>query len=503
MYKIGELSRLCQLPVKTLRYYDSIGLLVPDEVDSFTGYRYYTAAKIEDCNRIVALKELGLSLEEIRTYLHSESAEHLASLLDDKLAELRTSIAKSEAQLKQLEAIKERMEEEHKKPFDLVMKKADEITVAFNRAVFPRKEDVFTEIASMKEALPKKLTGRTVVINYECEYREDNFDLAACVEVTGILPESAAFVQRTLTFPGDVATIVCRKEELDAAYRSMAVQLDEAFAQTAGAYYEIYYDDGTVELRVPVWKAPAPEALEDDDRNLPFVNDEEALGKWKLLDILPSEEQFLYGHPKSSYNVWLNDLYFLENGEPYWVFEGWTKGVLFTWDNGHHFNNPYTIRRIDGRRLLFLYRKNWKGLPLVWIYEKVSDEIFHNRDIRHRDFVDYPFITDEAVLGDWKVKDFVESPDAFDPKRQNWAMENLDLREAVFLPEGDCKLVMTRVENKLNWTKGYLLDRIWETASAYQVREIDGVKYLLFEWKSGDYTYGRDSRIYWYVLTRA
>ncbi len=47
MYKIGELSKLSQIPVKTLRFYDAEGILVPDEIDEFTGYRYYGAAKHE------------------------------------------------------------------------------------------------------------------------------------------------------------------------------------------------------------------------------------------------------------------------------------------------------------------------------------------------------------------------------------------------------------------------------------------------------------------------
>lgn len=46
MYKIGEVSRYCGLPVKTLRYYSEIGLLMPDETDCFTGYRYYSAASV-------------------------------------------------------------------------------------------------------------------------------------------------------------------------------------------------------------------------------------------------------------------------------------------------------------------------------------------------------------------------------------------------------------------------------------------------------------------------
>ena len=64
MYKIGELSKICGLPVKTLRYYDHLQLLVPDKIDPFTGYRYYSPAKISVCDRIIALKELGFTLQE-------------------------------------------------------------------------------------------------------------------------------------------------------------------------------------------------------------------------------------------------------------------------------------------------------------------------------------------------------------------------------------------------------------------------------------------------------
>lgn len=505
MYKIGELSRLCQLPVKTLRYYDSIGLLVPDEIDRFTGYRYYTAAKIADCNRIVALKELGFSLDEIRTYLHSESAEHLALLLDVKMTELRGTLAKTETRLKQLTAIRERMNEEAMKQFDLVFRKADELSVAFMREVFPHKEDVYERIERMKQALPAKTVGRrAVVINYECEYRESEFDLAACVEIIGELPGGSTLAQKTLRFSGETASIVCQKGELDAAYRSMATQLEEASAQVVGAYYEIYYDDGTVELRAPIWRASATDVLEDDERDLPFVNDEDALGKWKLLDIVPSEEQFLYGHTKSSRESWLGELYFLANGEPYWVYEGWTKGVMFTWCEGRHFSNPYTIRQTEGRRLLFLHRKDRQGVPHVWVYEKESDDIFHASDIRRRDFVNYPFMNDQSVLGEWRVKDFfADQPEQFDPKRQNRAEEDLFFRKVSFLPDGECLHTTKNGESHLKWTKGYMLNPGQEIASAYHLREIDGINYLFVEWKSGDYQFGNPGRIRWYVFERA
>lgn len=49
MYKIGDLSRCTGLTVKTLRYWADFGLLVPDETDRFTGYRYYSASKLLEC----------------------------------------------------------------------------------------------------------------------------------------------------------------------------------------------------------------------------------------------------------------------------------------------------------------------------------------------------------------------------------------------------------------------------------------------------------------------
>ena len=64
-FKIGEFSKLCQVTVKTLRYYEEVGLLVPVEVDEWTGYRYYDISQLRRMNRIVYLKQLGFSLEEI------------------------------------------------------------------------------------------------------------------------------------------------------------------------------------------------------------------------------------------------------------------------------------------------------------------------------------------------------------------------------------------------------------------------------------------------------
>lgn len=64
--KIGEFSRLMQVTVKTLRHYEHKGLLIPDEIDEWTGYRYYNIEQMQKLSRIREMQRLGFSLDEIR-----------------------------------------------------------------------------------------------------------------------------------------------------------------------------------------------------------------------------------------------------------------------------------------------------------------------------------------------------------------------------------------------------------------------------------------------------
>ena len=61
MIRIGDFSKLSRVPIKTLRYYDEMGLLKPLHVDDFTGYRYYEYEQMTHLYRILALKDLGFS----------------------------------------------------------------------------------------------------------------------------------------------------------------------------------------------------------------------------------------------------------------------------------------------------------------------------------------------------------------------------------------------------------------------------------------------------------
>src|ERR1051325_6792814 len=100
MFKIGEFSKLVQVPVPTLRYYDQMGLLKPVKVDRLTGYRYYSASQLPHLHRILALKGLGFSLEQIATVLaEGVTPEQLRGMLRLRHAQLNQQLAEAQRQL--------------------------------------------------------------------------------------------------------------------------------------------------------------------------------------------------------------------------------------------------------------------------------------------------------------------------------------------------------------------------------------------------------------------
>jgi DNA-binding transcriptional MerR regulator len=81
MFRIGEFSKIAQAPCSLLRYYDQIGLLKPAHIDQWTGYRYYSAKQLPRLHRIPALKELGLTLEQITRPGRLKIADHLLNAI--------------------------------------------------------------------------------------------------------------------------------------------------------------------------------------------------------------------------------------------------------------------------------------------------------------------------------------------------------------------------------------------------------------------------------------
>jgi DNA-binding transcriptional MerR regulator len=111
MLKIGEFAQLAQVTVRTLRYYDEVGLLKPAHVDRFTGYRYYSRDQLWRLHRILTLKDLGLSLEQIAPLLDDDvSSGEIRGMLRLKAAQLESQMREVETQLTRVKAWLEQIE---------------------------------------------------------------------------------------------------------------------------------------------------------------------------------------------------------------------------------------------------------------------------------------------------------------------------------------------------------------------------------------------------------
>src|SRR6266508_6937839 len=179
MIKIGEFSKLVQVPVATLRYYDQIGWLKPVEVDRFTGYRYYAASQLPRLHRILALKGLGFSLEQIAAVLaEGLTPEQMRGMLRLRHAQINQQLADMQSQLTEVEVRLQQIErEEQIATYDVILKRVEPLLVALVRAILPNHSAVgalFGEVYAaigphVSEALgpnPEE-GGQTLVLCYD------------------------------------------------------------------------------------------------------------------------------------------------------------------------------------------------------------------------------------------------------------------------------------------------------------------------------------------------
>lgn len=105
MFKIGDFSKVAQVSGRLLRYYDEIDLFKPAHIDHETGYRYYTAEQLPDLNRILALKNLGLSLDQIaRMVQDNVSTEEIRGMLLLKKSQIEQTLREEVSKLQAVES---------------------------------------------------------------------------------------------------------------------------------------------------------------------------------------------------------------------------------------------------------------------------------------------------------------------------------------------------------------------------------------------------------------
>ncbi|MDR0907782.1 MAG: MerR family transcriptional regulator [Rikenellaceae bacterium] len=108
-FKIGEFSKLCQVTVKTLRHYESVGLLSPAEIDEWTGYRYYEVSQLRRMSNIMYLKRLGFSLDEIADILEGSLEVPTVDAIRAKIAQAGEEVQRLQWRSAELAKLEEKL----------------------------------------------------------------------------------------------------------------------------------------------------------------------------------------------------------------------------------------------------------------------------------------------------------------------------------------------------------------------------------------------------------
>lgn len=274
MFKIGEFSKLSRVSVKTLRYYDEIGLLKPVEVDRFTGYRSYAASQMPRLNRILVLRELGLSLEEIATLLQDDlSTEQIRGILRLKRAELRERLAEEQARLARVEARLIQIEQGGKMPaHEIAIKKIPPLRVASIRGVIPAYNQPGSLWGELYGTLGKQripFAGPCLTIYHDMEHKEQDVDAEACQPVDAVPRDLGRVKVNDLPAVEMMACVVHAGtyDTLDQAYNALMSWMDGNHYRITGPIREVYLksaeqgevrqDDASyvTEIQCPVAKA--------------------------------------------------------------------------------------------------------------------------------------------------------------------------------------------------------------------------------------------------------
>ncbi|BCJ51322.1 MerR family transcriptional regulator [Actinoplanes sp. NBRC 14428] len=132
MFSIGDFAALGRVSVRMLRHYDAIGLVRPARVDPVSGYRYYAAGQLPVLNRVLALKDLGFSLQQVQAMLDEKvEAGELRGMLRLRRAQLAAEIDASAARLARVDARLRMIETEgHMDTGDVILKSIPPLRVA-------------------------------------------------------------------------------------------------------------------------------------------------------------------------------------------------------------------------------------------------------------------------------------------------------------------------------------------------------------------------------------
>lgn len=274
MLKIGDFSKLARVTIKTLHHYEQMGLMRPAWIDRFTGYRYYSLQQLPRLNRILALKELGFSLDEISRLLDRElDAAQLRAMLEEKQAELERRVQSEQRRLGMVAVRLSEIEAEGQPLLpDAAIKSSPALYVASQQTIAPSSERVIESnnllYCAMIDCLVQahlRPTGEWLALFEKPEYSEQAVPIETAIVLDPRIHEACSLPTapvnlRWLPAVPELACAVIPRRPVDLAhaYAGLYGWVEANGYLVNGSVREVYLQEpgedssGMVELQFPI-----------------------------------------------------------------------------------------------------------------------------------------------------------------------------------------------------------------------------------------------------------
>jgi DNA-binding transcriptional MerR regulator len=193
MYSIGQFSKINRVTTKALRHYEKVGILLPEKVDEWTGYRYYSSKQLPRLSQIITLKQMGMSLTDIKEILTRPKA--LESFLKLQVETISQNIQAEQVKLSHVNSYLKRLKGEKMMAYHPVLKPLSECIVASMRFIAPSYDSYFEKIPKMGEEM-KRLgavcsePAYCFNLYHDGEYKEKDIDVEVCEAVVDFCEDS-------------------------------------------------------------------------------------------------------------------------------------------------------------------------------------------------------------------------------------------------------------------------------------------------------------------------
>ncbi|MBN2435551.1 MAG: MerR family transcriptional regulator [Spirochaetes bacterium] len=188
MYRIGLFSKMTKVTIKALRFYEAEGLLIPDYIDSESGYRYYSSSQLPLAYRIVSLRQCGFPVAQIRQII---AGKNIAKLFVEQRSKLEEEVVETARRLTSVNHYLDSVANAENTSYDIVLKELPSVLVYSCRMVVDSYDDYFTVIPKIGEEISRANPDLCCVddppycfiMYHDGEYRDQEIDIEFCEAV--------------------------------------------------------------------------------------------------------------------------------------------------------------------------------------------------------------------------------------------------------------------------------------------------------------------------------